>query len=47
MKATTLHHHENTLRACVVPKFGARKITDINREDAHTADAPTNLGFEK
>lgn len=36
MKATTLHHHENTLRAYVLPKFGERKITEINREDVQT-----------
>jgi len=33
MKATTLHHYKNALRAYVLPKFGERKITEINRED--------------
>jgi Phage integrase, N-terminal SAM-like domain len=33
MKATTLHHCKNALRAYVLPKFGERKITEINRED--------------
>ncbi len=33
MKATTLHHYKNALRAYVVPRFGERKITEINRED--------------
>ncbi len=36
MKATTLCHHKNTLRAYVLPKFGERKITEINREDVQT-----------
>jgi integrase len=33
MKATTLHHYKNALRAYVLPKFGERKVTEINRED--------------
>jgi hypothetical protein len=33
MKATTLHHYQNALHAYVLPKFGERKITEINRED--------------
>ena len=33
IKATTLHHYKNALRAYVVPKFEERKITEINRED--------------
>src|SRR5438105_4564395 len=36
MKATTLRHHKNTLRAYVLPRFGDRKITEINREDVQT-----------
>jgi integrase len=36
MKATTLHHYKNALRAYVLPKFGERKITEINREDIQT-----------
>jgi integrase len=36
MKATTLHHYKNALRAYVLPKFGDRKITEINREDIQT-----------
>jgi integrase len=36
IKATTLHHYKNALRAYVLPKFGDRKITDINREDIQT-----------
>ena len=36
MKATMLRHHKNTLRAYVLPRFGARKITEINREDVQT-----------
>ncbi len=33
MKATTLSHYRNALRAYVVPVFGKRKIATINRED--------------
>jgi hypothetical protein len=36
MKATTLHHYKNALRAYVLPEFGDRKITEINREDIQT-----------
>jgi integrase len=36
MKATTLHHYKNALRAYILPKFGERKITEINREDIQT-----------
>ncbi len=36
MKRTTLRHHKNTLRAYVLPGFGERKITEINREDVQT-----------
>ncbi len=33
MKPSTLSHYENALRAYVVPTFGSRKISTINRED--------------
>jgi integrase len=33
IKATTLQHYKNALRAYVLPKFEERKITEINRED--------------
>lgn len=33
MKSTTLGHYKNALRAYVVPAFGTRKISNINRED--------------
>lgn len=33
MKSTTLNHYKNALRAYVVPAFGNRKISSINRED--------------
>jgi len=36
MKATTLRHYKNALRAYVLSRFGARKITEINREDIQT-----------
>jgi integrase len=36
MKRTTLRHHKNTLRAYVLPRFGERKMTEINREDIQT-----------
>jgi integrase len=36
IKGTTLHHYKNALRAYVLPKFGDRKIADINREDIQT-----------
>jgi integrase len=36
MKGTTLHHYKNALRAYVLPKFGDRKIAEINREDIQT-----------
>ena len=36
MKATTLSHYKNALRAYVLPVFGDRKIAEINREDIQT-----------
>jgi integrase len=36
MKATTLSHYKNALRAYVLPIFGDRKIAEINREDIQT-----------
>jgi len=36
IKATTLHHYKNALRAYVLPRFGDRKIAEINREDIQT-----------
>lgn len=33
LKPTTLSHYQNALRAYVVPAFGNRKISTINRED--------------
>lgn len=36
IKATTLQHYKNALRAYVLPRFGERKITEINREDIQT-----------
>jgi integrase len=36
MKATTLSHYRNALRANVLPAFGSRLIWKINREDVQT-----------
>ena len=36
MKATTLGHYRNALRAYVLPAFGSRLIVEINREDVQT-----------
>ena len=36
MKTTTLIHYKNALRAYVLPAFGARKISTVNREDVQT-----------
>jgi integrase len=35
-KAITLQHYTNALRAYVLPRFGEREITEINREDIQT-----------
>jgi len=43
IKATTLHHYKNALRAYVLPRFGDRKIAEINREDIQTFLAEKSL----
>ncbi len=36
LKTTTLRHYKNALRAYLLPRFGERKIAEINREDIQT-----------
>ena len=36
LKSTTLRHYKNALRAYLLPRFGERKIAEINREDIQT-----------